>query len=160
MTIQDYGSIGEIVGAIATVATLLYLAVQIRQNGKLVAASVADASRDAQNEAPRVIAASDDAARIWAIGLEARSELTPEESHRFSSLLYLAFSSFHQQFRHGLKLEDETSYLLVRPGVKEWWRAEGSPTFTDDFRAHITHLMRQQSTAAQHSAAADSARDE
>ena len=156
MTIQDYGSIGEIVGAIATVATLLYLAVQIRQNGKLVAASVADASRDAQNEVPRILAASDEAARIWRIGLEARSELTPEEVHRFNSLVYLAFSSVHQQFRHGLNLEEETSYLLAFPGVQKWW-TEGSLTFPDDFRMHIAHLMRHQSPAAQQRAAADSA---
>ena len=32
MTIQDLGSIGELVAALATVATLAYLAIQIRQN--------------------------------------------------------------------------------------------------------------------------------
>ena len=32
MTIQDLGSIGELVAAVATVATLAYLALQIRQN--------------------------------------------------------------------------------------------------------------------------------
>ena len=36
MTIQDLGSIGELVGAVATVATLIYLAVQIRQNSKVL----------------------------------------------------------------------------------------------------------------------------
>ena len=42
MTIDQLGSIGEIVGAIATVPTLAYLAVQILQNNRLMAASVAD----------------------------------------------------------------------------------------------------------------------
>jgi hypothetical protein len=32
VTIQDLGSIGELIAAIATVATLVYLAIQIRQN--------------------------------------------------------------------------------------------------------------------------------
>ena len=32
MSIQDLGSIGELIAALATVATLAYLAVQIRQN--------------------------------------------------------------------------------------------------------------------------------
>ena len=32
MTIQDLGSIGELIAAIATVATLVYLAVQLKQN--------------------------------------------------------------------------------------------------------------------------------
>ena len=33
MTIQDLGSIGELVAAIATIATLAYLAIQIRGKG-------------------------------------------------------------------------------------------------------------------------------
>ena len=32
MTIQDWGAVSEIVGAIAVIITLIYLAVQIRQN--------------------------------------------------------------------------------------------------------------------------------
>lgn len=32
MSIQDLGSIGELIAAIATIGTLLYLAIQIRQN--------------------------------------------------------------------------------------------------------------------------------
>lgn len=32
MTIQDWGSVGELLAAVATVATLGYLAVQVRQN--------------------------------------------------------------------------------------------------------------------------------
>ena len=44
MTIEQLGSLGEIIGAAATIATLAYLAVQIRQNNRLVAASIADSS--------------------------------------------------------------------------------------------------------------------
>ena len=39
MTIQDLGSIGELVAAIATVATLAYLAIQIRRNTTSVRAA-------------------------------------------------------------------------------------------------------------------------
>ncbi len=38
MTVQDLGSIGELVAAIATIATLGYLAIQIRQNTRSVRA--------------------------------------------------------------------------------------------------------------------------
>ena len=34
MSIQDLGALGELVAAIATIATLLYLAIQIRQNNR------------------------------------------------------------------------------------------------------------------------------
>jgi hypothetical protein len=39
MTIQDLGSIGELLAAMATLATLIYLAIQIRQNTKAVKGS-------------------------------------------------------------------------------------------------------------------------
>ena len=55
MTIQDIGSVGELVGAIATVATLLYLAVQIRQSARLVESSIAGSARDAENEVGRLL---------------------------------------------------------------------------------------------------------
>ena len=32
MSIQDWGSIGELLAALATLATLIYLAAQVRQN--------------------------------------------------------------------------------------------------------------------------------
>ena len=35
-TIQDYGALGELIGSIGVIATLVYVAIQIRQNGKLV----------------------------------------------------------------------------------------------------------------------------
>ena len=39
MTLEDLGNIGEFVGAIAVVMSLLYLAIQIRQNTKTVRTS-------------------------------------------------------------------------------------------------------------------------
>ena len=38
MTIQDWGSIGELIAAVATVLTLIYLALQIRANTAAVKA--------------------------------------------------------------------------------------------------------------------------
>ena len=46
MTIQDWGAIGEILGAIGVIATLLYLAVQLKQNTKALSEYV-EASFDA-----------------------------------------------------------------------------------------------------------------
>ena len=43
MTVQDLGSIGEFVAAIATVATLIYLSVQIRSSNRLARAEASRA---------------------------------------------------------------------------------------------------------------------
>ena len=45
MSIQDLGAIGELLAAVATLATLIYLALQIKQNTRSVQNSVADSLR-------------------------------------------------------------------------------------------------------------------
>ena len=50
MTLQDLGSIGDFIGGIAVIITLLYLANQIRQNTNSVLGSVE--SERPESEAP------------------------------------------------------------------------------------------------------------
>lgn len=40
MTIQDLGALGEIIGAVAVVASPIYLAIQIRQNTQQISQDV------------------------------------------------------------------------------------------------------------------------
>ena len=49
MTLQDLGAIGEFIGGIAVVITLVYLAVSIRQNTKSVRASTYQAILDSSS---------------------------------------------------------------------------------------------------------------
>ena len=51
MTIQELGSVGELIGAIATVATLIYLSLQIRQNTSLQRQSLRALELSAQDQA-------------------------------------------------------------------------------------------------------------
>jgi hypothetical protein len=51
MTIQDLGSVGELVAAIATVATLIYLSIQIRSSNRLARA---EASRTPNSDLNRI----------------------------------------------------------------------------------------------------------
>jgi len=50
MTIHDLGAIGELVGGIAVVVTLIYLATQIKQNTKVHASLVRQNFYDAQQQ--------------------------------------------------------------------------------------------------------------
>lgn len=46
MSIQDLGSLGELVAAIATIATLIYLATQIRQNTRMLESTHSPLARE------------------------------------------------------------------------------------------------------------------
>ena len=76
MNWEALGALAEFTAAIAVILTLIYLAVQIKQSGQLVEQnnklldiSIANATRDAQNEVSRIIAGDMQAAKIfWLIG--------------------------------------------------------------------------------------------
>ncbi len=90
-TIQMLGSLGEFVGAIAIVATLVYLAIQVRhskeameantqsldENRKLAMAQAYQARADAATRAHRQMAGSEDLAGIR-LKLDAAFDLTPD----------------------------------------------------------------------------------
>ena len=57
MTLEDLGNIGEFVAAIAVVVSLLYLAIQIRQNTKTVRTSTYQAILDSSRSDTELILA-------------------------------------------------------------------------------------------------------
>jgi hypothetical protein len=82
VTIQDLGSIGELLAAVATIATLAYLARQIR-GSNLVAQSEADrASSLATNTFGLAIAQDPDLADLFVRGLSDYSSLETVEKTR------------------------------------------------------------------------------
>ena len=87
MTIQDWGSLGELIAAVATVATLIYLALQIRANTIVSKAEARRATRVAAGGVSLAIVENGEVARIFRAGLGDPSKLEPEEWIRFSFLI-------------------------------------------------------------------------
>ena len=88
MTIQDLGSVGEFVAAVATVATLLYLAIQLRNNSRVTRFEGHLETRKMLAESQRLIA-EPDKARIWNAGLRDPSSLGEDELVSFYSIMFL-----------------------------------------------------------------------
>ena len=107
MTIQELGSIGELVGAVATIATLVYLATQIRQNSKIITASTAASTRERQIEVSRIIGTNVEAARVWRVGLSDRAALTADEMQQLDGLVHLSFTSLLETYRNGQDIADD-----------------------------------------------------
>ena len=136
------GAIAELIGAIAVVATLIYLAAQIRQNTlsnrnaalQTVSSQYADwLSTIIENEA---------VARIYRAGLEDFNQLTQEDRIRFGMLLThlcrACDAQYHQHTTNALPQEMWESTLeslvgvLEKPGGSTWWSKYGarfSPSF-------------------------------
>jgi hypothetical protein len=144
MNWEAIGAIGEIVGAIAVVVTIGYLAVQIRQNTRSVRAGAFQQYRQQSAEVSRLLAAPD-MASVYLTGLNSPDQLTEEERVRFAALMVFAFNSEENFFLlRKLGLLDEmfwaggrTAYLrwlLRHDGAAKWWmrnREMMSPAFCE-----------------------------
>ena len=83
MTIQDLGAIGELLAAIATLATLIYLALQIKQNTRAVQSSVADSMMNSAQSTMATITASATNAHVFNTGATDYESLATDEQVQY-----------------------------------------------------------------------------
>ena len=87
MSIQDLGSIGELIAAIATVATLLYLASQIRHSNKALAESTSGAINTSYASINSRISGDAEFAELFLRGRQSLDALDPVELERFRAFI-------------------------------------------------------------------------
>jgi len=155
VTIQDLGSLGELVGAIATVLTLLYLAFQIRQNSHLIQSSIVQAERQANVELSRILAGDSAAARVFDIGLSDPSALTGGDRRQFFSQIGLAFAAMDQSLQLGSLQDRHVRSFIKEPGAQMHWE-EYHEVYSDALNVRMQSIIGNK-PAAQQGAAADSA---
>jgi hypothetical protein len=128
------------------VVSLVYLAIQIRQNTRAVRTSTFHGVTDSFNHLNATIAQDESLARIFRVGSAGLSELTDDERVRFSFLFLGAFRIFetlYYQNQHGTgdpalwAAEVATmKALLGSSGGLEWWKSNPL-SFTPEFRAYV-----------------------
>ena len=132
MTLNDLGNIGELLGGIAVVISLLYLAVQIRHSSQI---SKFDAHRSLSNDMASIlgnIASDPDLYRIWDVMTNHPDRATEHDRERFGMLLYQIFTTFSDADRfHNMDRDLEVRYqqymerFLRFEAVRGWWSRQG-----------------------------------
>ena len=152
MSIQDLGSIGELIAAVATVATLAYLALQIRKNTVVSKGEADRASRSDTQAMVRMIAENESVADVFLRGLAAPESLTPGEHMRFRFMLsgFIApLSQAYKDWRHGISSErelleriEQTRAVFQTPGGRLYWQ-ERRDSYEDQQRKFFDdHLIQ------------------
>jgi len=142
MNLDALGNIGDFVGGIAVIATLVYLAIQIRQNTRQVQQSVelarVAAVKGANMVEPSTLAVAQDGelARIVREGLADPSCLSPDDRVRFTMWMGAMISSIAvgvtEQTMLGLSRDEvgdsalPLKGFLVTPGGREYWQSWGT----------------------------------
>ena len=149
MNWEAVGAIGEIVGAIAVVLTLGYLAVQIRQNTRTVRSAAHQAWSSSTAELNMVLPSNREFARVYRTGSENPTRLEPEQRDQFNIFviqIFNAYQSLFFQFRHGTI--DEVHWqsnlktirrILSAPGARGCWDRYGEDFLDPRFRDCITN---------------------
>ncbi len=163
MNLQDWGALGEIVGAIAVVASLIYLAKQIGQHnhqieeGRRLALAQTYQMRADGLQAMLVQAADSDhigpiIIRLTELGypqdVTALDRLSPEELGRFRMWQIAQqthWDNMHYQYQQGYLdpeyYEDAFKERVVR--LAPTWRALGLTSGRRSFLAEIERLSRE-----------------
>lgn len=153
MTVVELGALGEFVGAFAMVATLIYLAVQIRQNTQTVQAAAVDASVGRINEVRKSLYEDAELSRIYLEGNAEPDALDDECRVRYRtfihSVLWAAWNVYAQTTLTGMGPTMWAAHIpllkrvLSCPGGRWFWR-EYRDEFEESFRTEIDRISNEE----------------
>jgi hypothetical protein len=96
-TAQILGNLGEFVSAVVIVATLIYLAMQIRQNSEQLAAQSRYNNYKGRSDLTLVVALNDELLEIWFKSIN-DDQLSPTEQMRFNFFTRSVFTFWEYEF--------------------------------------------------------------
>ena len=146
MNLNDLANIGQVIGAVAVVVSLFYVAHQIRQNTNAVRSATAQAVHEHFANWYQLVAADSELSKIVATGLRDYGSLSEEERVRFIAT-FMSFLSYSQnaflKWREKLLApplwmgwELVIMNLVCAPGGKAFWKDRGY-MFGEEFRRYV-----------------------
>ena len=144
------GATGELLGAIGVIASLLYLARQMRGAVADQRRAAAQAVFTKMNTVYESVSANPQLADVYLRGTANLSALSPAEAMQFSALL-LAFVRSYEELLHYKRTGAIGDWVwesvelvvlpsLATPGGLEWW-AKRRSWFTSAFQAHVASVL-------------------
>ena len=135
MNWEAIGAVGEILGALAVLTTLIYLSIQIKHLKKQTDTSAFEHIIDALNDFAGRIAESDSLASIINQGRESFDSLTDDERLRFELIHMLLLNNLESWYLQQKQLESfmgdhsfenikgNIIYFCDYPGFREFWES-------------------------------------
>lgn len=150
MDLRDLGNLGEFIGAVAVVISLIYLAVQIRQNTRSLRAGAHQSITAHIAELNRTVVEHADVAHLMERGLRDLASLTSEERRRFhayNSARFRHYDNLYYQYRAGTLEESQwrgfhnlLRFHLRQPGLARWWE-DTADFYSPEFAAYVRSLQ-------------------
>ncbi len=145
MTLQQAYLLSGIIAAISVVASLLYMAAQIRQNTMAVRMSTGQAVTEELRALYRYSAEHDSADVVYR-GFQDMAKLEGSDRLRFYAMMHDYFWAFQNAFfqmssgtldtRYWSAAVNSLRHLMTFPGVRAYW-GERDFYYADDFKAFM-----------------------
>jgi hypothetical protein len=150
MTLSDWANIGQIIGAIAVIASLLFVGFQIRQNTRTNQATALQLNADYWQNYLTAMADSN-LSKVYATGASGRDELDQQQFTQFFMLCRATFmgcENQHYQYRLGLIDKDAYAGYIVTikeqiaafPGIRAMWQLVRH-SYGNEFAAFMDDLI-------------------
>ncbi len=153
MTIQDLGALGEFIGSLVVLVTLIYIAIQARESRSIAAAESVRQMMASFSEVNKPIQ-NDEMAKLIRIGLNDWKRLTRNEQARvhifFLDVVTHYANSLEQQSLPGMSewvevFENNVLGMITTPGGSEWWNIM-KPAFADKMQSKLVSRLADQSS--------------
>ena len=141
------GAVGEIVGALAVVISIVYLALQIRQNSSLVRSSGYQTAVQTANHFLEGLSSNPETLKVFQAAQESYADLSEDDQVLARTLflqLFLMYESLFYQYQDGVVAPDIWEgrrkmmfNFLSMPGVAVWWE-DWNAIFAGRFLAYIS----------------------
>jgi hypothetical protein len=142
-------AISQLIGSIAVVLSVLYLAVQVHRSTRISKLATQDAAATALRDVTKPFMENAELERIWRVGLEDLGALSVEERTRFFHATYQwlkAFETIHFHYIYGLMdkqlwegWQELLRHYVAAPGIAHYWKLRPE-VFSERFRNFVNSL--------------------
>ena len=125
------GAVGEILGAVSVLITLMYLATQVNEAKRSTRAQIENAVLSSWAEAVEKLGGTKERAELMLRGLNNYSALVPEERLVFHTVLDSFVVEYQRQhnlyddggweWKNRAEIENAVVMAIGSPGGKRWW---------------------------------------
>ena len=158
MNWEAVGAVAEMIGGIAVLVTLIYLALQLRQNSDLLEQNTRIARQAIlRSQTDRYIAnchfmAGDSGIMgIYLRAMEEPTSVTREEWWRFGTYMYGMFKDYEEMFffasegkesaHRWADAQKDIVFYLSPAGGRKWWHSHGNKLLSPAFKDFVDDLI-------------------
>lgn len=135
VSLEQASALAQIISALAVIASLIFVGMQVRQNTKAVRAASSQAHSTMYHSLTDDLVSNADFASVWRNALEDLNAVNEDELVRFFSFASASFRFFEssrvQWLRgqlddeHWHTIEQHAMALAAKPGIQAFWQLRG-----------------------------------